>query len=149
VARLLLNTLVLAALCAGVLAVRIYAQGEPFNPRTQTIITLAALAGGVAGALLSPFFGTRRDWIARGRAGAAFMVVFMLAMMVFYVIEYEFIARSFEPPPMLRPLGILLGMSQTAGYFLAFSPSYLLPWELPLLAGLAGLLLPGISERKG
>jgi hypothetical protein len=149
VARLLLNTLLLAGLCAGVLAARVVLHGETFNERTGMLIALGALSGGVAGAILTPLFRGRTSGLWRWRAAAAFIWVFMLAMTIFYVVEVEVFAYRHDPPAMMRPLGILMGMAHTAGYFLAFSPAYLLPWQLPLLALLAAALLPGIKPSKG
>lgn len=148
-ARLILNALILAAFSAGVLALRIIFHGETFNARTLSIVTLGASAGGLAGAVLTPFFRGRRSWLWRIGAAASFVGVFMLAMMTMYVLESGYIARLFEALSVIGPYGFVKQLGQRAGFFLAFSPTYLLPWQLPLLALLAGALLPGKTAPEG
>jgi hypothetical protein len=149
VRRALILALVMTALGAGAMGLRVLLQGEPFNPRTATLIGMAGLSAGLAGALLAPFVAGRRHWLWRLLIAGVFANLFMGFMTGLFVIEHVFIAQRYEFREG-RALGEhVMNLLRTGGLFLASSPTYMLPWLLPFVSLAAGAVLPGNSHRSG
>lgn len=148
-ARQLLNALLMGLLCAGILATKVALHGEAFNERTLLLIRLAGLAGAIAALALTPLCAGHTRALSRWKTAVAFVCVFMAALAALYVIQYEFLSNQVDHVPVLNGLWVLIGMGYTGGYFLAFSPNYLLFWPLPAMGLLAALILPGWRWHNG
>ncbi len=147
--RQFLNAALLGAMAFAFLLARVLLHGEPLNSRTQLLLTMVSLAAAVTGSGLTPLFEGRSDALSRWRAGAAFVWVFMGAMAFFYAIFYQYLSDQVDRPWNEGSILPLRSLLRSAGHFLAFAPNYLLPLPLPLLAAVAGLVLPGVRRRRG
>lgn len=145
--RALPSTLLFGALAAAILALRIVQRGELWLDRTAWLVGLAALGGAAAAALtrlalrLLPWRGLS----ARPRllAALAFPAFFMATMLVAYVAHSLLIGNPLEPKDG-RPIWAYVWIpAQISALFLISSPTYLLPWPLPVLSLAAAWLLPG------
>ena len=140
------SALLFGGMAAAILALRIVQRGELWLDRTAWLVGLAALGGAAAAALtrLALRFLPWRALNARPRllAALAFPAFFMATMLVAYVAHSLLIGNPLEPKDG-RPLWAYIWIpAQISALFLISSPTYLLPWPLPVLTLVAAWLLP-------
>ena len=129
-----------AGMAAAFVALRIMQLGELWLDRTYWLVTIAAFgaAVGVIGTMIALQLppmrkATRKPgWLIL--LGVTFMAAFMAGMMAGFCLEFLLISGQFEPNPERPIRGTIVAVTQTGALFLISSPTYLLPWPLPLLA---------------
>lgn len=142
----------LFGLAAGALmALRITLNGEIWLDRTFWLTGLAAFGGLCAAPLTLPIIArTRLTPAYRAILGALlFAALFLLAMGGGVVVEQLFIAGEFEPYPGRYFRSLFFASTLGFVLFLASSPTYLMPWVLPLLMLGAGAILPRMARNNG
>lgn len=144
--RILVIALIMAAFSAVMMALRVHLYGEFWIDRTFWLLALAA-SGGLMGA---GFTGSLYPMLARRFSGLKlrfatafiFCCFFMLGMGTLFVIYVRLIAGTAEIHPDFFWPSLIFGTAQVFAAFLISSPTYLLPWMLPLLALIAAFLIP-------
>lgn len=141
-------------LAAALVALRIMQLGELWLDRTYWLVALAAFGAfcGVVGTIIALRFSPMRKatrkpgWLLL--LGFVFMAMFMAGMMAGFCLEYLLVSGQFEPNPERPIRGTLFAFAQTGVLFLISSPTYLLPWPLPLIALFtAALLAPKLPPK--
>ena len=140
---------VLAALA---LSLRIVERGEIWLDRTWWLTGFAALSGLVGAAATRLIQGMLkwqmlRSW-PRTSAAVLFATVFMAAMTIAYLVHFLGITGQLEPRES-RPIWAWFWIiSEVSALFLISSPTYMLPWPLPLLMLAAAWFLSGKSPDE-
>lgn len=147
----------LAGLAAAALAyLRVLERGEPVNPRTEALIALFGVSGGLAALLLMLFAAlflrragrpTRLLW-GLVLAAPAFLFALYAGFAVFHsAAELEGLIADPGDAHHLRHLIHRLTFV-AAGYVVVFAPAYLWPWPLPLIALILALTLLHRRRRE-
>lgn len=130
---------------AALMAYRIAAHAEAWLDRTYWLLAMAGAASALAALITCQsraIVPRRASWRHRVRTGFVFACAFMVLAGLFYCAQ-AIVAENFEtidPDHLLR--SVAGSLIFTFVQFLIASPSYFLPWFLPILCLLAAFILP-------
>lgn len=128
------------------MALRIVERGELWHERTYWIVGIATV-GGLVGAIAGRLAGVVLPWpifrrFPRLAAALTFGLFFVGGMALGYTANILIFEGQFEPNPDRLIRAWVMSSLETIFLFLASCPAYLLPWPLPMMTAIAGLLLP-------
>jgi len=150
--RILTIAMAFAVLSAALMAMRIHFYAEFWIDRTYWLLALAAFGGfigaGLVG-LLYPALARRLTGLKlRSITAFSFCCFFMLGMGLLFVVYVRLIAGTAEIHPDFFWRSLISGTAQVFAAFLISSPTYLLPWMLPILALTAAFLIPQVEKPR-
>lgn len=143
--RRLADAVALACIAAMLFALRVTLGGEIWLDRTYWLTAVIAL-GGLAGALVAPWLAEQplvRRLLPSRRIAAAFCFAacFMIAAALVVGFHHT-VVRAPEFNPRQPLIGFIVTYASSFASFFIASPTYLLPWIMPVLMLAAAFLLP-------
>lgn len=150
----LFNAVILALLSAGLMAFRIAAWGEAWNDRSIMLVIIALL-GGFGAAFFTRFclwLAQRLPGIRRMRQRLLVLLLFppcyLGSMALLLEVQNRLILGKFDDEMTYSARIWVFNLMVRFAFYLAFLPNYLLPFGLPIMTGVAMVLMTRRHSTK-